>query len=436
MNPSSLDVDAQAQKSVWSPDTPDTAHSFNSQVASSVYSQAAMLASAADEKEPTVPALPASYKTPQQRLVSLEPGGGHKDGDESETPCTPFEEDGGSTPQKRTLGKGLGISPDSANSRAQGWWNHVVTPFMDKRLSFSSRIFKSESPREEDKLRWSDRGIPGNSAADPSATKAPLGPDQSTVRESTPRRTPSSHSSWPAAEASDAKSSRAALPAAGEAVAEEHYMVAAGHVHRDQPPPYSPPKKQRGVPVRYRAVFPPGHPLHAQFSPSPGLDSPGLAATMTSQGAMPMTNIPPPSVGVPLPIRPPGTYLAQDHAHAASGRAHRFGRQKRRHEKEDVVARRLGGFWRGRGCVPAAGCFGRSGREGRKRRSAWLAVWEAIILLVVAMVVLVVMLTRHHGPYEVYSIWVNLTDFPPMPTGILTVVGPENTASKSVCTEP
>lgn len=65
-----------------------------------------------------------------------------------------------------------------------------------------------------------------------------------------------------------------------------------------------------------------------------------------------------------------------------------------------------------------------------------MAIWAGIIALVILIVVLAVVLTRHHGSDEVHSIWVNLTDFPPMPTGVLTVVGPDNAVSKRVCTEP
>ena len=65
-----------------------------------------------------------------------------------------------------------------------------------------------------------------------------------------------------------------------------------------------------------------------------------------------------------------------------------------------------------------------------------MAIWLGIIALMILIIVLAVVLTRHHGSDEVHSIWVNLTDFPPVPTGVLTVVGPENAVAKSVCTEP
>ncbi|POR34847.1 tRNA N6-adenosine threonylcarbamoyltransferase, mitochondrial [Tolypocladium paradoxum] len=448
-NPSSLDEDAHVHRSVWSPDTPDTTHSFNSsRVASTNYSQAAMSGQLNTDKAPPVPALPETYmKTRQQKLINLELCGNTQGEDDSGSPCTLFEEDGISTPQKHTLGKGLGISPDSATSRSQGWWDHVVTPFVDKTFSFSSRKVKMDSPKEEPKSAWSGCDVNVKPAEQRSLQVPKVLVQAPIVRAPTPRRTPSPRSDVHATEESEASSSRAVPPSNGGTLTEKHHRIfVAEDVPRDQPPPYSPPKKELvAAPARYRAVFPPGHPLQAQFPPSPGPASPGLAATMTSQGATQMTSLPsapsirsqtPPTIGGPLPTRPLGTYLPQDHAHAASGRAHKVERRRRRHEKEEVVARRLGGFWRGRCCVPAAGCFGRTGREGRKRRRVWMAIWVGIMALMILIIVLAVVLTRHHGSDELHSIWVNLTDFPPMPTGVLTVVGPDNAVSKRVCTEP
>ncbi|PNY29537.1 tRNA N6-adenosine threonylcarbamoyltransferase, mitochondrial [Tolypocladium capitatum] len=454
-NLSSPDVDAHVHRSVWSPDTPDTTdttHSFNfGLVPSSVYSQAAMPAVVNTKKAPPVPVLPETYrKTRQQKLINLELGGSTPDDDDSGTPCTLFEEDGVSTPQKHTLGKGLGISPDSVTSRSQGWWDHVVTPFVDKSFSFPSRKVKMDSPKEEPNSEWGGYDVKEKPAEEPSLlvpkvllVEAPI------VRAPTPRRTPSPHTDAQATDESDASSSRA-VPLhpsnTGTIMENHHHIFVTEDGPRDQPPPYSPAKKELvAAPVRYRAVLPPGHPLYAQFPPSPSPASLGLAATMTSQGATQMASLhselsmrsqTAPTMGGPLPTRPLGTYLSQDHAHAASGRAHKVERQRRRHEKEEVVARRLGGFWRGRCCVPAAGCFGRTGREGRKRRRVWMAIWAGVMALMVLITVLAVVLTRLRGPDEVHSIWVNLTDFPPMPTGVLTVVGPDNSASKSVCTEP
>ncbi|UKZ77200.1 hypothetical protein TrVFT333_004919 [Trichoderma virens FT-333] len=149
----------------------------------------------------------------------------------------------------------------------------------------------------------------------------------------------------------------------------------------------------------------------------------------------------------------------QSHADELSGREHKIERKRRRHEKEEMVARRAGGLWRGRGPVSKKGCFGRTGPEGRKKRRIWLFIICILLLLIIILaVVLGIVLSRHHGsgnktetsgqdpPSSTSpstpstpipsSIWVNLTDYPAMPTGVLTFVGPNNTIAKSDCTEP
>lgn len=68
-----------------------------------------------------------------------------------------------------------------------------------------------------------------------------------------------------------------------------------------------------------------------------------------------------------------------------------------------------------------------------------MMIWGGMIALLLLVILLAVFLTRRlqqHGAEQTPSIWVNLTDYPPMPTGVLTVVGPDNTAAKSGCTEP
>ncbi|KAK4044541.1 glycoprotease family-domain-containing protein [Parachaetomium inaequale] len=149
------------------------------------------------------------------------------------------------------------------------------------------------------------------------------------------------------------------------------------------PPPYSPPKTHN---ARYRAVFPPGHPLNTLYPPSPG---PGAISLSDHQQ--------------PLPDRPLGSFVAGDHF---------LDRRRRRHEKEDVVA------WKA-GRMP--------GREGRKRRRVCLGVCIAILLLTALGVTLGILLSRRTVAEEsMPSRFLNLTNFPPMPTGISTVIGPDS----------
>ena len=446
-------VPPEPHVSVWSPDTPETASSQTFRPASSVYSQATNITGfkhPASEDVPPVPALPSNYKKmPHQRLISLEIGGNNGDSDDGGTPCTLFEEDGSPGTHRLARAKSMGISPESAGSRSNGWWDHIVTPFLDKRFTVSSPKVKHESPKAspQDQQRPSPAVEEVNEKR-PSPLLLPVpGPSPPPiVRAPTPRRTPSPPLSQ-TARMPDLVVLQSTPSVHTARTMEKPHIIVTPEIPMETPPPYSPPKLPKNFehPIRYRAVFPPGHPLQAQFPPSPGPGSPGLAATMTSQGATQMTDIPitptvprdmPAPPPAPLPDRLAGTYRPQEHSHDARGSEHRVERERRRHEKEEVLARKAGGFWRGRGCIPATGCFGRRGREGRKRRRVWIGVLGALLALIILAVVLGVVLTRPADSPEVQSIWVNLTDYPPMPTGVLTVVGTDNTVAKSGCTRP
>jgi hypothetical protein len=432
------------QKSVWSPDTPSTMSPFGSpERASSVYSSITTFSAASNSNVPPVPEVPASYKKKKhQRLVSIEI---ENDDDEGDSPCTLFEEDGISTsPRKSSKAKAPAKSPDSAGGRSQGWWDHVTTPFSAESKSpltpkqSTPKRSKTSSPTEE----WwknADEKKPIASSK-PSGRPSPSPPP--IVRVPTPKRTPSPYLERPS---SASGSSSRSVPERVQTRAEKARVPAeVNETPTESPPPYSPPNKQTAV--RFRAVFPPGHPLTAQYPPSPGPISPGIAGTMTSQGAISMTSIPltppprtvtPGSSHLPLPSRAVGTFLPQEHSYSASGHSNRVERERRRHEKEEVMARKLGGFWRGRGCMPLNGCYGRTGREGRKRRRAILGIVGGVIATIILIVVLAVTLSRRGPPAKPFDdMWLNLTNFPPIPTGVVTFVGPDNPASVSGCTQP
>ncbi|KAJ5698746.1 hypothetical protein N7462_000751 [Penicillium macrosclerotiorum] len=110
--------------------------------------------------------------------------------------------------------------------------------------------------------------------------------------------------------------------------------------------------------------------------------------------------------------------------------------QRQRLEREDAMGRKIGGLWRGRGCIPKKGCFGRPGREGRLRRRWYFAIaLFFIIILTVAIVVPLTVTAKGSSSVE-QSQWLNLTSFPPIVTGISTVVGAETIVSKSTCVSP
>lgn len=210
------------------------------------------------------------------------------------------------------------------------------------------------------------------------------------------------------------------------------------------PPPYSPPRPDFS---RLRVVYPPSHVSGLQPPPSPGLLSPGLQQAMSSSGAIAMTEVPltpPPrrvinlNSGYPsLPPRTGNAHLNPVDLERASERARKIEVKRRRHEKEDAMAHKAGGLWRGRGCISNRGCYGKSGSEGRKRRRCWFGVIAGFLALIILIVVLAIQLKRTaSSSIDIPSQWLNLTAFPPIYTGVSTVAAPENTVSNTGCVYP
>ncbi|KAI1409792.1 hypothetical protein F5Y13DRAFT_169478 [Hypoxylon sp. FL1857] len=467
-------------RSVWSPDTEASESPYQaSRAASSVYSQPSIYGRpAVDTDVPPVPALPAALKSEEKQTFLID---SLDDEDDIGTPCTLFEEDGSPTMTRKSVKpKAVVISPESASSRSHGWWDHVTTPFLQQSNPFKQQTpvsssspqqwnpFKKQVQQEEPRSalptavpqEWwagtNEKGGPSQpipsdkqkeTASNPSPAvaiphewwngsheKEGASPNAAGLASSTPGAPQQD------ASRSDVTASRPATPARTETQSEKaRVLLEENRRPSEEPPPYSPPKPVNQV--KYGVILPPTIVINSQRVPSPGPMTPGLPGTMTSQGAINMAEIPlgtpvprtvPPAV---LPDRAPGSFMPGDHFYEVHGQANRTERQRRRHEKEDVVARKAGGFWRGRGCIPEKGCFGRTGREGRKRRRICLGVCAGIIAAIILAIVLAVMLTRRPRPEEssVPSIWLNLTDFPPMPTGVLTVSGPDNSVDRTGC---
>ena len=208
------------------------------------------------------------------------------------------------------------------------------------------------------------------------------------------------------------------------------------------PPPYS----ASPVRVRYRAVFPPGHTLASQYPMSPGPVSPGLAQTMSSQGAIPMSEVPltPPArrpinlnSGYPqLPARQQALPITAEDLQAPSKKAKKAEAKRRRQEKEDAIARKAGGLWRGRGCIPDSGCYGRKGAEGRKKRRCYLGLIVGFFVMIILVVVLATTLHRKSSADIGASQWLNLTGFPPIFLGLSTVIAPANINTNTGCVFP
>ena len=84
-------------------------------------------------------------------------------------------------------------------------------------------------------------------------------------------------------------------------------------------------------------------------------------------------------------------------------------------------------------------CYGRHKEMEEKKprhRRYLIGVSVVLLLITIACVLLAIMLTRTGTGTPVQSQWLNLTGFPPMPTGISTVVQPDASLADSSCVQP
>lgn len=215
------------------------------------------------------------------------------------------------------------------------------------------------------------------------------------------------------------------------------------NVHESpQPPPYSPPRANY---PRYCAVFPPGHPNNLPEPPSPGPVTPGLQQAMSARGGIALAEVPlTPALSRPinlnsryrgLPVPQPELIFAPPPVEPLSKKARKAEAKRRRYEKEEAIAHKASGLWRGRGCVPKRGCYGRGGAEGRKRRRCWFGLIAGFLAMIILIVVLATTL-HHSATVDQPTQWLNLTGFPPIFTGISTIAAPDNPVADTGCVNP
>jgi len=232
------------------------------------------------------------------------------------------------------------------------------------------------------------------------------------------------------------------------------------------PPPYSPPPAATVSGPRYRAFVPPvqeqtrlAQPPYApalQYPSSPGPISPGLQQAMTSHGGIPMSEVrssEPDMSEVPLtpatrrpinlnsqyaelPPRQAPMFFAPPPKEPITSKAQKAEAKRRRNEKEDAIAHKAGGCWRGRGCIPNTGCYGRSGPEGRKKRRCYIGLVIGFVTMMIVVVVLATTLHRKSNTVVGPSQWLNITGFPPIFSGLSTVVAPVSIKANSGCIFP
>ncbi|KAI9806687.1 MAG: hypothetical protein M1825_006144 [Sarcosagium campestre] len=244
---------------------------------------------------------------------------------------------------------------------------------------------------------------------------------------------------------------------AGQTVEPSPSMSQQGHGHpagrlqevrSTQPPPYSPPRTTRR---KYTAILPPGHQMSGARPPqSPSPVSPGLQQAMSARGALPMAEISRPAPahraygqnrglgqetqssqrGPPLPMGP------RQHGPSYESRR-KVEARRQRAEKEDAIAKKVGGLWRGRGCFGPKNKALKGGPEARRRRRWMIGLTLGLVAMIILVVTLAMTLTRKHTNESTeQSQWLNITGWPPVPTGTSTVIRPDAVVENTACVFP
>lgn len=203
-------------------------------------------------------------------------------------------------------------------------------------------------------------------------------------------------------------------------------------IHEDdsdsEPPPYYTPPTSRNS-SRLRSNNLQVGNIRSQRPVSPGPVSPGMQRAMTSRGGIPMSEV----------------RSFQDERDTRRGSINGGQIQDQHHgtfptvgtirhaEQNDTRSRRLQkgkSFW-----DKATGCMSTKNRKGRDRRW-YCAIVVFCIIVILLSVILAICLTHKGDSTPVQSQWLNLTGYPPMPTGVMTVAGPDPVVERSSCVSP
>ncbi|KAJ5952993.1 uncharacterized protein N7479_011406 [Penicillium vulpinum] len=198
---------------------------------------------------------------------------------------------------------------------------------------------------------------------------------------------------------------------------------------------------EQGLPQGSALTPPQGH-----LQPSEPI-SPGFQRAVGGPGSIPMSNMQAPAptyTQIPRDPALPPRYDTQPRYNRdrtagissvnPSGAIGPHETRRRRLEKEEATGRRVCNLWRGRG--PFSKKSGRPGREGRIRRRWYFVICIFFFIIVALATILAIILTRKGDATPVQSRWLNLTGYPPMPTGIATLAGTEPQLEKSACITP
>ncbi|KAL8849775.1 MAG: hypothetical protein Q9221_005258 [Calogaya cf. arnoldii] len=220
-----------------------------------------------------------------------------------------------------------------------------------------------------------------------------------------------------------------------------------------QKPPVSLPLNPRpGKPAkRFVAVMPPDYPPVTQTQPiSPEATSPGVQPKDGySMDKLPKRKMPPSNSdpnGIPATIihhyhhnPPPGTaksdQVTLNDMYPPSRLTWSPRETKEYAEKEK--RRSSDSTKKSQGCTPKLMTYLNHGKP-RTKKQKWILIGisSSLIAMIILIVLLAMLLNRKGDQMEVQSQWLNLTGFPPIPTGVSTIIQPDLVQASSGCIRP
>ncbi|MCJ1433027.1 hypothetical protein MMC27_002386 [Xylographa pallens] len=75
-------------------------------------------------------------------------------------------------------------------------------------------------------------------------------------------------------------------------------------------------------------------------------------------------------------------------------------------------------------------------KKKKKRKCLFLLIFLSLLAMIALVLGLAIGLTRQHSDMPVQSSWLNLTGYPPIPTGIATIAQPDTVVEDSGCVQP
>ncbi|OAL07392.1 hypothetical protein IQ06DRAFT_264307 [Phaeosphaeriaceae sp. SRC1lsM3a] len=453
---------AEAMKSVWSPDTPFTESDYTP----SVYSRYAFNTNSTDPAAPPVPALPAGVTPSSGAQVISKPqaekatASSHSRNDTLDSNGTAFEEDDDVKRSHRIMSTGTVFEEDETPlreravdapiavdtslvptpRRSQGWWNFITTPFV---TTPNTAVFPTNSG--QDGLTPAVPSVPVNygpnhnmKSASSTADTADKEPAQSVGQQTQPMAQSDHHVTSPL-------SAMSASPVVGTAALGTVIM----------PRQIEEPSRTININIELQDRRTNGSVQTTNNNVSlPSTGPLTTTSTSVSQSNKTTPNVSTPPQALPVFAPPPShaaksSHFSYDYVSRSSSPAstrEMKGKHQKKHRKVCNLMASLPFGKRKRQNNPD---------EKKKKKKRGLCFWGcccclSVLILLAILIPLLVVFTRKHGdkPTETpgspgtqpdqagNSGWLNLPNYPPIPTGISTIAQPEAVDEESGCVAP